>query len=118
MPDAPLVLPLDTHNQRLVDNVHPASWANPVPAEAYHLVVLGAGTAGLVAAVGAAGLGAKVAIVEKHLMGGDCLNSGCVPSKAVLRAASAFRDARRAAEFGVRASFEGSDFAAAMGHGP
>ena len=114
MPDAPLVLPLDAHNQRLVDNVHPASWENPVPAGVYHLVVLGAGTAGLVAAVGAAGLGARVAIVEKHLMGGDCLNSGCVPSKAVLRAARAFRDLRHAAEFGVRATPEGSDFAAAM----
>lgn len=114
MPDTPLVLPLDAHNQRLVDNVHPASWENPQPAEVYHLVVLGAGTAGLVAAAGAAGLGAKVAIVEKHLMGGDCLNSGCVPSKAVLRAARAFLDSRHAAEFGVRATPEGSDFAAAM----
>ncbi len=114
MPDAPLVLPLDAHNQRLVDNVHPAAWENPVPAGVYHLVVLGAGTAGLVAAVGAAGLGARVAIVEKHLMGGDCLNSGCVPSKAVLRAARAFRDLRHAAEFGVRATPEGGDFAAAM----
>ena len=114
MPDAPLVLPLDAHNQRLVDNVHPASWENPAPAETYHLVVLGAGTAGLVAAVGAAGLGARVAIVEKHLMGGDCLNSGCVPSKALLRAARAFRDSRHAAEFGVRTTPESSSFAAAM----
>ena len=80
MLDAPLVLPLDTHNQRLVDNVHPASWENPVPAETYHLVVLGAGTAGIAAAVGAADLGAKVAIVERRLLGGDRLNTGCVPS--------------------------------------
>ena len=114
MPDAPLVLPLDAHNQRLVDNVHPASWENPAAAPVYHLVVLGAGTAGLVAAVGAAGLGARVAIVEKHLLGGDCLNSGCVPSKAVLRAARAFRDSRRATEFGVRATPDASDFAGAM----
>ncbi len=114
MPEAPLVLPLDTHNQHLVDNVHPAAWENPSPAESYHLVVLGAGTAGLVAAVGAAGLGARVAIVEKHLLGGDCLNSGCVPSKAMLRAARAFREARRGAEFGVRPVLEGNDFAAAM----
>ncbi len=68
----------------------------PPPHAVYHLVVLGAGTAGLVAAVGAAGLGARVAIVEKHLLGGDCLNSGCVPSKAVLRAARAFRELRGA----------------------
>lgn len=114
MPDAPLVLPLDTHNQRLVDNVHPASWENPVPAASYHLVVLGAGTAGLAAAVGAAAIGARVALVEKHLLGGDSLHSGSVPSKALLRAARAVREARGAAEFGVRASLEGNDFAAAM----
>ena len=76
MPDAPLVLPLDAHNQRLVDNVHPAAWENPAPAGVYHLVVLGAGTAGLVAAVGAAGLGARVAIVEKHLLGGEIQEVG------------------------------------------
>lgn len=114
MVEAPLVLPLDAHNQRLVDNVHPAGWENPSPAESYHLVVLGGGTAGLVAAVGAAGLGARVALVERRLLGGDCLNSGCVPSKAVLRAARAFREARRGHEFGLRATLEGSDFAAAM----
>ena len=49
--------------------------------------MVGAGTAGLVTAAGAAGLGAKVALVERHLMGGDCLNIGCVPSKALIRAA-------------------------------
>lgn len=113
MLDAPLVLPLDTHNQRLVDNVHPASWENPVPAETYHLVVLGAGTAGIAAAVGAADLGAKVAIVERRLLGGDRLNTGCVPSKAMLRAARAFSEARRCGEFGLRAAVEG-DFAVAM----
>ena len=48
----------------------------------YNLVVIGAGTAGLVCAAGAAGLGARVALIERHLMGGDCLNVGCVPSKA------------------------------------
>ncbi len=114
MPDAPLVLPLDAHNQRLVDNAHPASWENPQPADVYHLVVLGAGTAGLVAAAGAAALGAKVALVEKYLLGGDSLNSGSVPSKAVLRAARACRDFRRASEFGVRATPVANDFATAM----
>ncbi len=49
--------------------------------------MIGAGTAGLVTAPVAAGLGARVALVERHLMGGDCLNVGCVPSKAVIRAA-------------------------------
>ena len=71
----------------MIANVHPAGWTNPTPRERYNLVVVGAGTAGLVTAAGAAGLGARVALVERYLMGGDCLNVGCVPSKAVLHAA-------------------------------
>ena len=63
--------------------MHPPAWVKREPAGRYNLVVVGAGTAGLVAAAGAAGLGAKVALVERHLMGGDCLNVGCVPSKAL-----------------------------------
>jgi len=63
------IKPQDEHNLRLVANVHPPEWKNPQPADRYHLVVLGAGTAGLVTAAGAAGLGAKVALVERHLMG-------------------------------------------------
>lgn len=51
------------------------------------MVVIGAGAGGLVSSAGAAGVGAKVAIIEEHLMGGDCLNVGCVPSKAVIRCA-------------------------------
>lgn len=62
----------------------PEDYVNPTQQGGYHLVILGAGPAGLIAAIGAAGLGAKVALVEKHLMGGDCLNVGCVPSKAIL----------------------------------
>jgi pyruvate/2-oxoglutarate dehydrogenase complex dihydrolipoamide dehydrogenase (E3) component len=100
-PNPPPVLPWDTHNQKLVSNVHPLDWQNPMPASRYNLVVIGGGTAGLVTAVGAAGLGAKVALVEKHFMGGDCLNVGCVPSKAIIRAARAIASVREAAEFGV-----------------
>lgn len=96
------VHPLDEHNRTLVGNVHPIPWENPKPSGRYNLVVIGAGTAGLVTANGAAGLGAKVALIEKHLMGGDCLNVGCVPSKALIRAAHAVADVRDAAEFGVR----------------
>lgn len=81
------LLPDDAHNRALVSHVHPADWQNPQPAPRYNLVVIGGGTAGLVAAMGAAGLGAKVALVERHLLGGDCLNFGCVPSKALLAAA-------------------------------
>src|SRR6266702_928838 len=85
-PSAPvLVKPADAHNARLLSNVHPPDWQNPTPAPCYNLVVIGAGTAGLVTAAGAAGLGAKVALVEKSLLSGDCLNVGCVPSKAVIR---------------------------------
>src|SRR5579864_290637 len=86
------VEPLDEHNRALLANVHPADWVNPRPAARYHLVVVGGGTAGLVSAAGAAGLGARVALVERHLMGGDCLNVGCVPSKAVLRAARSWAE--------------------------
>ena len=98
---SPPVLPWDAHNQKLVSNVHPADWKNPTPASRYNLVVIGGGTAGLVSAVGAAGLGAKVALIEKHFMGGDCLNVGCVPSKALIRAARAVAAVREAGEFGV-----------------
>lgn len=67
----------------------------------YHLIVIGAGSGGLVAAAGAAGLGAKVALVEKHKMGGDCLNTGCVPSKAIIRTVKLAYDARSASRFGL-----------------
>ncbi len=93
---------LDEFNRELVANVHPNGWVNPEPRGRYNLVVLGAGTAGLVTAAGAAGLGAKVALVEKHFMGGDCLNVGCVPSKALIRASRAMADVRDASAFGVR----------------
>ena len=96
-----LVLPNDEYNQQLVANVHPADWINPEPTGRYNMVVMGAGTAGLITAVIAASLGAKVALIEKHLMGGDCLNVGCVPSKGVIRAARAWADLRRAKEFGI-----------------
>src|SRR5213083_911289 len=96
------ILPHDAHNARLVASVHPPDWVNPEPAPRYNLVVIGAGTAGLVTAAGAAGLGAKVALVERHLLGGDCLNVGCVPSKALIRAARAAAEACRADEFGVK----------------
>jgi pyruvate/2-oxoglutarate dehydrogenase complex dihydrolipoamide dehydrogenase (E3) component len=111
----PELAPLDQHNRSLLSNVRPPHWRNPAPAGRYHLVVLGAGTAGLVTAAGAAGLGAKVALVEKRLMGGDCLNVGCVPSKALLRAARAYAHVRDAGQFGVRVPAGVTvDFAAVM----
>ncbi len=96
-----VISPWDAYNQTLVANVHPPNWKNPVPARRYNLVVIGGGTAGLVTAAGAAGLGAKVALIEKHFMGGDCLNVGCVPSKAIIRAARAAAGMRHLADFGV-----------------
>ncbi|MGB0332717.1 MAG: FAD-dependent oxidoreductase, partial [Planctomycetota bacterium] len=85
--DLPELLPLDESNRALAARVHPEDWVNPTPKGRYNLVVLGGGTAGLVAAAGAAGLGARVALVERHLLGGDCLVTGCVPSKALIRSA-------------------------------
>jgi pyruvate/2-oxoglutarate dehydrogenase complex dihydrolipoamide dehydrogenase (E3) component len=99
--EMPALAPLDAHNERLLENAHPPGWVNPEPAGRYNLVVLGAGTAGLVTAAGAAGLGAKVALVERHLMGGDCLNVGCVPSKALIRSARAAAEVREAGAYGV-----------------
>ncbi len=90
----PEISPRDEHNLKLIANVHPPDWVNPEPAGRYNLVVIGAGTAGLVSAIGAAGMGAKVALVERHLMGGDCLNVGCVPSKTIIRAGRAAADHR------------------------
>lgn len=107
--------PDDVHNRALVANVHPPDWKAPQPAGRYNLVVIGAGTAGLVTAAGAAGLGAKVALVERHLMGGDCLNVGCVPSKALIRAGRIAATVREAGNFGVRVPDGTSvDFAAVM----
>jgi pyruvate/2-oxoglutarate dehydrogenase complex dihydrolipoamide dehydrogenase (E3) component/uncharacterized membrane protein YdjX (TVP38/TMEM64 family) len=96
----------DAHDKQLIENCHPRGWVNPTPASKYNLVVIGGGTAGLVSAAGAAGLGAKVALVERNLMGGDCLNVGCVPSKGLIRAARAAFATRSGAEFGVHLDCE------------
>src|SRR2546425_4277160 len=101
MLDSLQVLPADVYNHTLLAKVHPPDWVNPEPAPRYNLVVIGAGTAGLITAAGAAGLGAKVALIERDRMGGDCLNVGCVPSKALLRAARAYADVRDAGDYGV-----------------
>src|SRR5688500_6312751 len=83
-------------DQQLRAHLHPPGWVNPTPAPIYNLVVVGGGTAGLVSAAGAAGLGARVALVERGLLGGDCLNTGCVPSKALLATAREMADRRKA----------------------
>lgn len=109
--------PWDEYNQELLANVHPPTWKNPTPAEEYDLVVIGAGTAGLVTAKGAAGLGIglKVAMIEKSLMGGDCLNVGCVPSKCLIRSSRVVADMREALPYGIQPPEHiAIDFAAVM----
>ncbi|WP_136809276.1 FAD-containing oxidoreductase [Desulfosediminicola flagellatus] len=96
------ISPLDEYNAALLDNVHPKEWQDPDPKSNYNLVVIGAGAGGLVTAAGAAGVGGQVALIESHLLGGDCLNVGCVPSKALLRCAKAAAAVRDAHEYGVK----------------
>jgi pyruvate/2-oxoglutarate dehydrogenase complex dihydrolipoamide dehydrogenase (E3) component len=104
------IQPDTPENRVLIENVRPFDWVNPEPASCYNLVVIGAGTAGLICAAGAAGLGAKVAIIERHLMGGDCLNVGCVPSKGMISASRVFHSARNSSQFGVFNPSSSPDF--------
>ncbi|CAB5107649.1 Mercuric ion reductase (EC [Olavius algarvensis associated proteobacterium Delta 3] len=99
------VSPMDEHNTKFMDLLHPKGWVDPEPKPSYNLVVIGAGAGGLVSAAGAAGVGARVALIESHLLGGDCLTVGCVPSKLLLRCAKAAA-VRNAAEFGVHINGE------------
>jgi pyruvate/2-oxoglutarate dehydrogenase complex dihydrolipoamide dehydrogenase (E3) component len=93
--------PLGAHDVELLENVRPSAWRNPRPADRYTLVVVGAGPAGLVAAQAAAALGAKVALIERHLLGGNCLNVGCVPSKTIIRTSRLYAEMRNAENFGA-----------------
>jgi len=90
-----------------------ARWPRPVHFDR-NLVVIGAGSAGLVAAYIAAAVKAKVTLVEKHRMGGDCLNTGCVPSKALIRTTKLLAQIRRAREFGIKSASADFDFADVM----
>ena len=111
MSDLIQLQPYDEHNRTLESNVRPPDWQNPNPSGRYNLVVLGGGTAGLVTAAGASGLGAKVALIERDLLGGDCLNVGCVPSKGIISSARIAAAVRHAGDFevnvpdGVRVDF-------------
>jgi dihydrolipoamide dehydrogenase len=90
-----------------------AKWPRPAKFDR-NLVVIGAGSAGLVSAYIAAAVKAKVTLVEKHRMGGDCLNTGCVPSKALIKSARIVAQARRAREYGLRSVQVDFDFAEVM----
>ena len=108
------ISPLDKHNVELLALVRPPDWVNPTPDGRYNLVAVGGGTAGLVCAAGAAILGGRSALIERNLLGGDCLVTGCVPSKALIRSARAASDVVRAPEWGVRVAGVEVDFAAVM----
>jgi len=90
------VSPMDEHNMSLLDQVHPRSWVDPTPPAdfVYDLVAIGAGAGGLVSSKQSARRGANSALIEYHLAGGDCLNVGCVPSKALIRAARCAKEAK------------------------
>ncbi len=94
--------PCDVYDRERLENVHPRGWRNPQPADRYNLVVVGAGTAGLVAAHAGAALGATVALIERDLLGGDCLNVGCVPSKAIIRTSRLYAEMYSAEHYGAQ----------------
>jgi pyruvate/2-oxoglutarate dehydrogenase complex dihydrolipoamide dehydrogenase (E3) component len=109
------ILPDNPHDAARLALVRPPGYVNPEPADVYNLVVLGAGSAGLITSLVAASLGARVALVERELMGGDCLNVGCVPSKGVIRASRIMADVREAERLGLPLPPDAQlDFAKAM----
>lgn len=111
----PTLHPADELNAQLLANGHPPQWVNPTAADGYNLVVIGGGSAGLVAAVGGAGLGARVALIERDILGGDCLNTGCVPSKTIIRSARVMGEMARAERYGIHLeSAPQVDFTAVM----
>ncbi len=100
----------DLFNQNLIKEVHPEDWVNPIPAKCYNLVIIGGGTAGLVAAAEAARFGAKVALIERSFLGGNCLNVACIPSKTLARAGRVCSDIRYAASYGVQGNLPLENF--------
>ena len=101
----------EAHDRRLLHATRPADWQNPQPTDRYHLVVVGGGTGGQVAAAVASNLGARVALVEARALGGDRIHSGSVPSHGLLRAARGWHDTKRAAsDFGGPTACAEGDF--------
>ncbi|MGH0037491.1 MAG: mercuric reductase [Myxococcota bacterium] len=115
MNPATTILPGNQHDALRLARTHPSDYRNPTPDGRYNLVVIGAGSGGLISALVASSLGARVALVEQALLGGDCLNAGCVPSKGVIRAARMQAEAERARGLGLPLAAEARiDFCAAM----
>ncbi|HEV3344067.1 MAG TPA: mercuric reductase, partial [Pirellulales bacterium] len=115
VPTNMLLAPPDEHNQLLIERAHPSDWTNPTPDSPYNLVAIGGGTAGIIAALGTATLGGRAALIEQKLLGGDCLNYGCVPSKALVRAARAMHHLSLGERYGFRlAAAPQCDFGAIM----
>lgn len=99
---APTIAPFDPANRRTITQSHPPGWQSPQPKSLYDLVVVGAGPAGFLAAMTAAKAGHTVAVVERNLTGGTCVNFGCTPSKTLIRAARAVFQARDGEKFGYQ----------------
>lgn len=112
-PEAELY-PMDEHNKTLLSYVHPPNFGNPLPSNPYDVVVIGAGVAGLLSVITAKWLGKRAALVEKHAMGGDCLNIGCVPSKALISAANTLHTIKSSSAFGITVDHVSVDFGAIM----
>ena len=105
----------DALEETWMENVHPPAWRNPKPAPRYGMVIIGGGPAGLVAARAAASMGARVALVERALLGGSCLNVACIPSKAIIRTSRLYAEMRNAEHYGARVPGDiRVDFPAAM----
>ena len=115
IPNASATLPADAYERERMENARPVPWRNPKPAGRYNLVVIGGGPAGLVAARVAASMGAKVALVERGLLGGGCVNVGCIPSKAIIRTSRLYAEMRNAEHYGAQVPAEiRVDFPAVM----
>jgi len=90
------------YDRTVLQNVHPPDWRNPEPVDRYNLVIVGAGPGGMLTAVNAVKAGAKVALIERNLVGGACFNIGCIPSKAIIRTARLYAEMRNAENFGAQ----------------